>query len=441
MTSLPTATLIVLNWNAGDYLPACLSSLLRLDYPDFNVVVVDNGSTDGSVALVEAQFPQVTLCRNETNRGFAAGNNVGLRCAKSDFAVLVNPDVVVAEAWLRRFITPMLQDKKIGIAGCKLYYPDSRVLQHAGGYLTRPQAFPGHYGLREEDEGQYDELRDVDYVIGAAMAIRRSVWERVGLLDEGYFLFYEEVDFCARASRAGYRVVYIPQATAVHHESATMERDSDFYWQHMFSSRWRFLLKHYAWRDVLQETILAEKAWLAGLSLQHRRAAAHAYRATFKSLNDILAARERHGMAAATPAEAQAIAAELQQLRQLAWQSSPLGTGQLQARATVHERPLHSRVPLLGPAIAWWRDTWNSVSTKWYVRPLLQQQNDFNQSLVRRLQEHASRLAAQEQAQVELIEDAAGLAEQLKEMNRLLRLIDERLARLEATRSQHELND
>jgi hypothetical protein len=95
----------------------------------------------------------------------------------------------------------------------------------------------------------------------------------------------------------------------------------------------------------------------------------------------------------------------------------------------------------LGPAIAWWRDTWNSVSTKWYVRPLLQQQNDFNQSLVRRLQEHASRLAAQEQAQVELIEDAAGLAEQLKEMNRLLRLIDERLARLEATRSQHELND
>ncbi|HEX6383407.1 MAG TPA: glycosyltransferase family 2 protein [Anaerolineae bacterium] len=434
MTNLPSVTLIVLNWNAGDFLPACLSSLLKLDYPNYDVVVVDNGSTDGSVAAVEAQFPQVRLCCNERNRGFAAGNNVGLRQADSDFSALVNPDVIVTEGWLRQLIAPLLEDETIGVAGCKLYYPDGKLLQHAGGYLTEPQAFPGHFGLGEVDEGQYDELRDVDYVIGAAIAIRRRVLEEVGFLDEGYFLYYEEADLCARARRAGYRVVYVPRATAVHHESATLARESDFYWQQMFTSRWRFLLKHYLLGNVLQETIPAEKEWLAGLSPQHRRAAAHAYRTTFRQLDEILAARERDGMTSTTAEETKAIAAELQQLRQLAWQPSPLGTGQLQAGAVVQERPFRSHVLLFGPLIAWFRQTWNSISTRWYVRPLLQQQNDFNQHLVQRLQEHTARLTAQEQAQVELIQDAAELTEQLKEMNRLLQSIDERLAHLEAAR-------
>lgn len=436
MNSFPPVTLIVLNWNAADFLPACLSSLLALDYPEYQVVVVDNGSTDGSVALIETRFPQVKLCRVETNQGFAAGNNAALRRYQNKFAVLVNPDVVVNAGWLRHLIAPLLQDERIAIAGCKLYYPDGETLQHAGGYLSRPQAFPGHFGLREVDEGQYDEVRDVEYVIGAAMAIRRSILDEIGFLDEGYFLYYEEADFCARARRAGYRVVYVPQATAVHHESATVERQSDFYWRQMFGSRWRFLLKHLALSELLQETIPAERAWLAGLSPLHRSAAAHAYRATLKQLGDILAARARDGMDAATPAEAEAIATGLQQLRQLAWRQTPLDSGQLQAMAVVQEQPFRSRVPILGPAIAWFRDRWNGISTRWYVRPLLQQQNDFNQRLVQRLQEHNARLEAQEQAQLEIIEDAAELAEQLKEMNRLLRSIDERLARLEGTQAE-----
>ena len=168
-------------------------------------------------------------------------------------------------------------DPDVAIAGCKLWYPDGETLQHGGGYITHPQAMPGHYGIGEADAGQHDAARYVDYVIGAAVAVRRTALEQIGLFDEGFFLYYEDADLCARARAAGYRVVYEPRATAVHVESAVAVRGSFSYYQRFHTGRWRYLLKHFSADALLNETVPAEAAWLERIGDDERRAVSLAY--------------------------------------------------------------------------------------------------------------------------------------------------------------------
>jgi len=459
MDALPHVSLIVLNWNGRQFLAESLSSLLELDYPDFSVLVVDNASTDGSVPFIRQHFPQVEVHCSKKNVGFAAGNNVGLCQVEADIVVLLNPDVVVSQDWLRKLVSPMLDDETIGIAGCKVYYPGGRRLQHAGGYVTYPQAMPGHYGLNEEDSGQYDALRDVDYVIGAALAVKRETLNEIGLLDEGFFLYFEDADLCMRARRASYRVVYVPEATLVHVESATTNKGSDVYLQHMHTSRWRFLLKHYDLDDILQNTIPAEQAWLTARALNERRAAARAYRTTLKNLPAIWMARTRDGgplMKQVTEDQDRQIVEKLQMLREAAWRpddSSPAAEpgdqsttepagpprvlDQLKAKWRVQEWPFVSHIRVVGPLIARFREAWNSVSTKWYVRPLLQQQNEFNWLVVQRLQE-LERFEEVQNLVGELDEwaldndrDGTALAREVGELTYAVVRLEKRLAELE----------
>ena len=174
MSALPRVSLIVVNWNGRAYLEGCLTSLLALDYPAFSVTVVDNASTDGSPDFVRESFPQVELIRSSHNLGYGGGANLALRTCPADVAVVLNTDIIVPPDWLAHLIAPMMADPAIGIAGCKMYYPGGRTIQHAGGFITAPQAWPGHYGLNDEDQGQHDAIRDVDYVIGAALAVKRT---------------------------------------------------------------------------------------------------------------------------------------------------------------------------------------------------------------------------------------------------------------------------
>lgn len=432
MRELPPVSLIVLNWNGRSYLQACLSSLLNLDYPHFSVQVVDNASSDDSVAFVQQRFPQVSLQRNARNLGFAGGNNVALRRLDTPFAVLVNPDVVVSPDWLRHLIEPMLAEETIGIAGCKLYYPGRKLLQHAGGYLTAPRAIPGHYGIGERDEGQHDAMRNVDYVIGGAIALRRRMLQQVGLFDEGYFLYFEDVDLCVRAHRAAYRVVYVPAAAAIHVESAVSQKNSPTYLRRFHTGRWRFLLKHYALDDILQKTIPAEQRWLATLPFSEREAAALAYRTTLGRLFDIWEAREREGNkeeGAITAVTQYQVASGLQTLRRLA-RLRPLSP-HLQQKAWGREQPFRSAIPLFGPLIARLRDAWNSVATKWYVRPVVAQQNRFNALVLQYLSDYQERLLAQDSDHDALRYSVAELSHQLARLDKQLTRVEERLSDLE----------
>lgn len=225
--------IIVLNWNGLGYTLDCLASLQHLDYPDYEVVVVDNGSTDGSVGAIRQGFPDVTLIENGENLGFTGGNNVGLRHAlrrNADYVLLLNNDTEVAPDFLQHMVEAAEADPSIGIAGPTIYYHERPDLTwSAGGKIDRPRGQTQMIGLDKRDIGQYGTSpREVDFVTGCALLVRGSVLEQVGLLDEKFFAYYEEVEWCVRAHRAGYRIVNVPRAKVWHKISPQARSDSPF---------------------------------------------------------------------------------------------------------------------------------------------------------------------------------------------------------------------
>ena len=416
MKNQPLVDVIVLNWNARLYLPECLSSLLASSYFNNTINLVDNDSDDDSVAYVSRHFPNVNIIEAGENIGFARGNNLGLRQTNAPFVVLLNPDVFVTPAWLEKIIMPLQQSADVGIVGSKLYYPDGQTIQHAGGYLTPPRALPGHYGVGEVDAGLYDGQRDVEYVIGAAMALRRDMLDQIGLLDETFFLYFEDADLCYRARAAGYRVIYEPKAVAIHMESATTVKGSPDYLHQFHRGRWLFMSKHYEPAMLLNQTVPAEQEWLAALP----PAARGILMAVYRELAEVAPLAE--SAAALLAAET-----DLATTLFLPWQ--------------VEERPFTSPTPLIGPLIARLRTLWNNIATKWYVRPLIQQQNEINwhivhhlqaiterqeqilqqqQIIMQRQQFQDERLIAQDQDQTHLFHDTAEITAHLIQLKQYL---------------------
>src|SRR5450756_1618508 len=211
---------VIVNWNGKEMLQNCLSSFfVNTKSPECKVVVVDNASTDGSVEMLQAQFPQIKLIRNPRNTGFSKANNQGIRFALENgakYILLLNNDVeITAGRWLEDLSDVFESDTKIGIVGCKLLYPDGTI-QHAGGIIKLQ--VPYHRGKCAKDTGQYDKVEFVDYVTGAVLLIKSDVIRRIGLLDEGFTpLYFEDTDWYVRARLYGYKVVYTPNPTLIHH--------------------------------------------------------------------------------------------------------------------------------------------------------------------------------------------------------------------------------
>jgi GT2 family glycosyltransferase len=406
----PTLSVIILNWNGRAYLEGCLNALASQEPPPDRVVLVDNDSTDGSAAYVRERYPWVVVRETGGNLGFAAGNNLALREEAADVIVLLNPDVILSTGAVAALAGALADDPTIGITGAKLWYPDGVTLQHAGGFITHPQALPGHFGIGQPDTGEHAvprevAPREVAYVIGAAAAVRRDVLERVGLLDEGYFLYFEDADLCARAWRAGYRVVYCPAATGIHVESATTGKGSFAYLQRFHSGRWRYLLKHFPPGEIAGQTLPAEAAWLDGLGESERRAVSLAYLSTLRQLPTIWAARERDGAEPPATDEAATITAGLAALHDRARGAGAdsAGLARLSAAAELRERPFASDTPLIGPLIARFRTAWNNVASRWYLGHLMTQQSRFNQLAVNEMERY----------EIELREQMALLEEQI----------------------------
>lgn len=437
MSASPPAAVYILNWNGRPYLAECLSALVAQTYRPFTVTLIDNGSTDGSLDFVRAHFPDVGILDNGRNLGFADGNNAALRKATAEVVALLNPDVVASPDWLARLVEA-LAEERVGIAGSKLWYPGGQTLQHAGGIIRRPQAMPDHYGVRERDEGQHDARRDVDYVIGGAVAIRREVIERIGLLDEGFFLYFEDADYCFRAREAGYRVVYAPAATAIHVESAVAVKGSFSYLVRFHAGRWRFLLKHFGAAELLTDTFPAETDWLERVDLAERRAAALAYEQTVNGLAEVFVTRERDGRAGLSAEQRDAIRVGLLALRERAWAlPGQITLSDLESKVEVREQPFHSDAPVVGPLVASFRTAWNNVAGRWHVLRLAAQQNDYNRELLTQVAAYEALLREQtdvvrEQAARHLAmqEEARGLAERVAEAQTKLAELERRAGEL-----------
>jgi len=250
LSELPLVSVIVLNYNGKDVLEECIIALLNSNYPKMEVIVVDNGSTDESYMIAKKYEPQVKLIRSLRNLGYSAGNNLGIRVAKGEYIFLVNNDAIIHTDCICELVKVASSDPRIGILGCKVYYKGTRIIQHAGGKLDLSATYLPHIGIFEEDYGQYGENSDVDYVAGVAMMIKREVIDKIGLLDECYFAYWEDVDYCFRARKAGFRIVYVPKAIVEHFEGFSWKKRSSL--QKFLNERNRllFVLNNFSNKEV-----------------------------------------------------------------------------------------------------------------------------------------------------------------------------------------------
>jgi len=400
------ASVIILAWNGMGYLEACLNAVLAQDYPDFEVIVVDNDSTDGSADFVAAQYPQVRLIRNERNLGFAAGNNIGLRAADGDVLVLLNQDTEARPGWLAALVEAV-QDPTVGIVGCKLLYPDGTI-QHAGGFIADERGLSGHFGHRESDAEQYNVIRDTDFVTGAAIALTRATLARIGPLDEGFArAYYEDVDWCYRARAAGLRVFYYPQAVAVHYVSTTLKEGSDAYRASFHAGRLRFLFKHRSLDDLQTTFMTAESVAINALEPGGElEALREALVGVLFALPDIVHFRLCDiGSNIASSLVLDALLRVAMDLRELCVKERPFQASQtasdegetwdsrlvlLHNQWQITPHTFHSEMPVLGKGIATFRKTWLNVAARWYVDDFRAQQCAFNASVTQLLSQIAA---------------------------------------------------
>ena len=216
----PLVYIIVLTWNGKSDTLECLESLQKIDHQNFKILVVDNASIDGTADSVRMCFPSIELIVNKENLRFAGGNNVGIHYALqhgAEYIVLLNNDTTVDIGFLKNLIGAVATDEHIGMAGPKIYYfNDPQRLWFAGGRIVWWKGAVFHIGIREIDHGQYDTQVETDYITGCCLLVRRSVIQSVGMLDERYYIYGEDADWCVRASRAGFKLVYVPSSKIWH---------------------------------------------------------------------------------------------------------------------------------------------------------------------------------------------------------------------------------
>jgi GT2 family glycosyltransferase len=272
-THWPRVYVIILNWNGKEDTLQCLRSVQEVDYPRYRVLVVDNASTDGSVEAIRAAFPAVELLVNDSNLGFAAGNNEGIQYALqrgADCVFLLNSDTQVEHTVLAELVRAGEADPEVGLASPKVYYLDRpQVIYYAGARQGWLPLLPRLIGTGETrsatagERGQVEQLQEVDYVWGQAMFIKRQVIASVGLLDPRFFMYYEDADYCLRAKDAGYKIVCVPQARVWHQVAKGTAGDYLTRWQYKVMSMWRFHRKHsrFGWPQALLLTIVTI-AWI-----------------------------------------------------------------------------------------------------------------------------------------------------------------------------------
>ena len=277
METAPRVSIIILNWNGWQDTIECLESVYNISYPNYDVIVVDNGSEDKSIAKIKAYadgnirinskffeyskikkpirvieylfneiepnggerieidaippHKRLILIKCEKNYGFAEGNNIAIRYSlkilKPQYVLLLNNDTVVDQQFLSELVFSSLNEENCGICGSKLYfYAHSEVIQSAGGKINWLLGNVDQIGYRKKDQNDYSSVSDVDTVSGCSMLINHSLIGKIGLLNSELFAYYEDTDYCVRAQKNGYRVIFVPNSKVWHKVSGTSRKTS-----------------------------------------------------------------------------------------------------------------------------------------------------------------------------------------------------------------------
>lgn len=212
----PLVSIIVLNFNGKDHLKTCFESLKRQTYLNYECIMVDNASVDGSIEYVKKNFPWVKVIQNKENLGYAGGNNVGVKQVNGDYIVILNNDAEVDAHCLEEMVRVVQSDSLIGICGCKMLDSNRKTSISSVGSSCDIYGFPYPIGAGEMDNNQYRLVTDVFLIAGAGFIIKSGLWNKLGGFDSKYFVYMEECDLCWRAQLVGYRVVVNPSATLYH---------------------------------------------------------------------------------------------------------------------------------------------------------------------------------------------------------------------------------
>ena len=255
----PRVAIITINYNGLEDTMECLESLKKISYPNYEVIVVDNGSRGNDTDVLEDKFGNyIHLIRNDQNYGRCGGTNIGMRYAldnsNPDYLLLLDNDTVVDPEFLTEMVKVAEADPAIGRAGAKIYYYDEpERLQFVWGKmdfwrgdLIGMRGVERVLGRKKIDRGQHDSIKEVEYVVGWCALIKRKVVKSIGMLDEAYFFSWEDVDYCLRTKEAGYKVVYIPKAK-IWHKFRSANKVDGLLQYHNPRNRFRFM-KQYATR-------------------------------------------------------------------------------------------------------------------------------------------------------------------------------------------------
>ena len=291
---IPSVVIIILNWNGWLDTIECIESVYQINYPNYQVIIVDNDSSDNSIKKIEdyskgklsveskffnfnpnnkpieiVQFDedfnfkkelnnenQLILIKNKNNYGFAEGNNIGIRFAlknlNPDYFLLLNNDTVVDKDFLMPLVLEGEKNKETGLLGPKIYYYDNpAIIWCVGGKIDWKFARGLHIGTNKIDDGQYREKKNFDYISGSSLLIKRKVIDNVGLLDKNYFLYFEETDLALRAQKKGYESLYVPNSKVWHKISKSgggISNPIGLYY--ITRNRWLFM-KKWAHKDDL----------------------------------------------------------------------------------------------------------------------------------------------------------------------------------------------
>ena len=245
----PLVSIITVNFNQLAVTTELLNSLREITYPNTEIIVVDNASPDDNPTELKQQFPEIKLITSLENLGFAGGNNLGVKSSTGEYLMFINNDTEVPPAFLEPLVDLLEKDKTIGMASPKIrYHWNSDLVQYAGfskmnSYTIRNKGLGYH---KPNDDPEVNELKETASIHGAAMMVPRRVIEKVGMMTEIYFLYYEEHDWAEMVKRAGYKIYYQPESYILHKESVSTGKDSPFKTYYLNRNRILFARRNFS---------------------------------------------------------------------------------------------------------------------------------------------------------------------------------------------------
>jgi GT2 family glycosyltransferase len=269
-------SIIIVNWNTRELLSACLKSIDKhRGENEFEVILVDNASSDGSVEMVRECFPDVRLLVNDENVGFARANNRAIQNSRGAYLLLLNPDTEIKKGALDLLVRFMDENPQAGAAGSRLINPDGSLQMSCNPTPTLARELwrlfhldrIKHYGIYDMRSWCLEKPRRVDILQGASLIIRREVLEQVGLLDDDYFVFSEEVDLCHRIQQSGWELYWVPQSQVIHYGGQSTKQIPEKMFLELYRGKILFFRKHHGWCTTLLYKIVLLFAALTRLAL------------------------------------------------------------------------------------------------------------------------------------------------------------------------------